>query len=598
MVDTNYYETKYKELIYPLYVPLENNISYSDKILQHSYSISDRIDLTHLEIYSIDPPNCEDADDAFSIHEMNNKLYLYIHIADPTEYIELHSPLFNSIIEQNVTRYPSFQPPIHLMPDKLVDIASLMENKDGNIKKAITIEIEINKNTYEPENIIQLYFSIIKVKKENALSYRQASTLYNTNNTLNFCHKISTKMMEKRSIATIGTILNNINISYPVKENNQLYLYNDNQDEKNMKNMIAEFAIYTNSFIGNYLKTNLDGIGIFRTCNAQEWLQTIDRNISGRELLNGIIDNGITAEYLSEISSHDLVGMPEYCHFTSPMRRATDCICHYLIKYIYFKNNGNNIEIPFEASFLDHIANKSLIQHKKTKKTQYLDNKFRIIQVMAKMIHDNNNDNNNDKVIGQELENELEKELRNDQNNNKIKITFRITKYSGMFLNVIICKINEKNIHLSYCLRLKINNYVHEPNTEHELFINHVNCITTYDENTLPELDLYIKNKFTEIADYTNKFLVGTYKDTMDLFQKAVDSGIRSSFNPTPSNNDFSEYVIKEFHEHTIHRAVEYGYAGEYRYVFYLFRSKSKDSSKDGIIYYIWTHNNDVNVMQ
>jgi hypothetical protein len=35
-----------------------------------------------------------------------------------------------------------------------------------------------------------------------------------------------------------------------------------------MKQMIAEFAIFANSFVGEYLKINLN-TGIFRTCNAK-----------------------------------------------------------------------------------------------------------------------------------------------------------------------------------------------------------------------------------------------------------------------------------------------------------------------------------------
>jgi exoribonuclease R len=43
--------------------------------------------------YSIDPAGCEDADDAFSIYEENEKMFLAIHIADPTEYINVQSSL-------------------------------------------------------------------------------------------------------------------------------------------------------------------------------------------------------------------------------------------------------------------------------------------------------------------------------------------------------------------------------------------------------------------------------------------------------------------------------------------------------------------------
>ena len=51
--------------------------------IPHSYSIpiDKREILHHLEVYTIDPEDCEDADDAFSIamNRKTNKLYLYIH---------------------------------------------------------------------------------------------------------------------------------------------------------------------------------------------------------------------------------------------------------------------------------------------------------------------------------------------------------------------------------------------------------------------------------------------------------------------------------------------------------------------------------------
>ena len=103
-----------------------------------------------------------------------------------------------------------------------------------------------------------------------------------------------------------------------------------------------------------------------------------------QELLQEIITNGIRADYMANIESHDLVGMPEYCHFTSPIRRLSDCVCHYLLKYIYFKHKHSNI--PFSEQELDQLATRCMKMTRFEKKNQYLDIKFRLLQVMANMI--------------------------------------------------------------------------------------------------------------------------------------------------------------------------------------------------------------------
>ena len=464
MMNNDNYEFIYTKHIETLYGPKRNDIYDKDliqnNILPHNYNINDRTDLTYLETYSIDPDGCEDADDAFSIYFENNKLYLAIHIADPTEFINLDSELWTSIERNVITKYPSNRKPIHLIPNLVMQISSVMENEYGDIKNAITILTEIDTSNYLHCNNTKLLFTRIKVKKENSLNYYQASQNIIHNDSLKYGLKISKALQNKRMKKTIGVKLNELNSSIIKYDNDIPYLYIDSNEEKDMKQMIAEFAIYANSFIGEYLKINFNQHGIFRTCNASQIIHDEHyKNLNGNELLHEIITNGIHADYMNKVSSHDLVGSEEYTHFTSPIRRASDCICHYLLKYLYLKNFNNNLKIPFNLNKLQGLSEKCVFESKKIKKIQYKDNKFRLIQIMNNMLY----------------------------YNDFLTLSYYITSYKAPFLNIIINKINQHIVHISYTL--KINNFIIYTNDIQNINITHVNIPTKFDEGSIPELD-------------------------------------------------------------------------------------------------------------
>lgn len=421
---------------------------------------SERIDYTNIDTYSIDPDGCEDADDAFSIYEETGKLFLAIHIADPTHFIKLGSLLWNDILGRVVTKYPLGCSPIHMIPHAIMEQCSLMENSHGKIKQAITICTEISKSTFLPLGNIKLQFSILHVKKENAFTYSVASMMGNDFPPIHYGLRISNALQNRRKEETLGVKLSELNQSTIKFENGTPYLYRDTMEEMKMKHMIAEFAIFANTFIGEYLKINMKGHGIFRTCNAKDWLSSVSNDVTGEHLLNEIIINGIQADYLSEKSSHDLVGSPEYCHFTSPIRRLADCVCHYLLKYLYLHRKNHNIECPFTNKDLDNLSMKCVAATKNAKKIQYQDIKVRLFQCMHHLI----------------------------EKNKHVDITYFITSYTGMFLNIIICKVDMHNVYLSYTLRVRNCNHV-SINKKQQLTITKINIPDKYDQGTIPELD-------------------------------------------------------------------------------------------------------------
>ena len=91
----------------------------------HIYSIKKRLNLTHIESYSIDPVTCTDVDDAFSVWFNNKKIMkLAIHIADPTYYFSTNCKIFSKIQKNSMTHYPSNKNPIHMMPKSILSKAN------------------------------------------------------------------------------------------------------------------------------------------------------------------------------------------------------------------------------------------------------------------------------------------------------------------------------------------------------------------------------------------------------------------------------------------------------------------------------------------
>lgn len=373
-----------------------------------------RKDFTNLKIYVIDPLNCNDADDAFSIEILNDKINLWIFIADPTNEFTPKDDIYNKIIEKGITKYSLFSEPINLFPEKIIKKCSL----DKGIKNAIGIKITLNLNL----DIIETIIDLVKIKIENHLVYEETEI----DNNIDLGIKISEKFYNDRNGK--GKILSDYYIALPKLINNKWQLILDNIKTKKIKKMIAEFAIKTNQIIAEKLKINLN-----RVCECNESIESIDK----------IIKDGINANYNLSKNYHQLIDDKMYTHFTSPLRRANDCLVHFILK-------GYNINIDELMNITDNI-NKI---NKEDKKRQYNEIKratFLAIKEMKK----------------------------------PVIISLRIINFTGIFLNLILYKINEYPTQISITLRRKNFQIL---KMEYELYLYNINLDGIYDEDILPIL--------------------------------------------------------------------------------------------------------------
>ena len=109
------------------------------------------------------------------------------------------------------------------------------------------------------------------------------------------------------------------------------------------------------------------------------------------------------------------------------------------------------------------ISNKCLTKTKSSKKIQYTDTKFRIIQVMNRMI--------------------------NSSPDKHIEIDYYITGYISGFINLIITRLDNFPVYLSYSLKRNRFNELIDNKKTFSLKVERVNCKEKFDEGSIPELD-------------------------------------------------------------------------------------------------------------
>ena len=410
----------------------KQNIKYPyhewNNVLENSPNRPNAIHREHFyhPVYTIDPEGCQDVDDGFSVYFENDKLFLSIHIADPTHYFNVHrdsESLFQEIRKRGMTYYPSGynSKPIHMLPPDILNQSSLHTEKEYDFKFTLTITTEIDQTTYLPVSFAEdsLQFCVVEVRPENKFTYIQASQ---TENVFGNALKISKNMRQNRQDSI--KISNKTGLKF--LSDSRVYIYQYSEREIEMKEMIEEFAIFANMYIGEYLKHNNDILqyrGIFRSCDASvfvEQYKNSDEN-SDENIYKQLIKNNITAEYTDDFRTHDMIACGKmYTHFTSPIRRFSDCLCHFLLKYIYLSKKLSKVQNPFTEPELKNMIKDAHLKTKQNKKISYLDQKFRKIQAMFCLLQNMNH--------------------RQD-GNNYIIAECEIVSYNSGFVNILITHI-------------------------------------------------------------------------------------------------------------------------------------------------------------
>jgi len=129
--------------------------------------IDERKDLRDLTTWTTDPIDAQDFDDAISIEREEGAYRLWVHIADVTHYVTPDTAMWEEAVKRANTVYlPDYT--IHMLPPVLAEtVCSLVPEE---VRLAHTVEMEIDDETLSFEDI-EIYKSVIN--SDERLTYKE-----------------------------------------------------------------------------------------------------------------------------------------------------------------------------------------------------------------------------------------------------------------------------------------------------------------------------------------------------------------------------------------------------------------------------------------
>lgn len=370
-----------------------------------------RLDLRDQTIFTIDPVDAKDFDDAVSLELLENGNYkLGVHIADVSHYVENRSHLDNEALKRGNSVY-FVGKVIPMLPEKLsTDICSLVPYKDrltysviaeltpsGKIEKYEIAKSVINSkrrfNYDEAQEVIQKQSG--DFYQELTLMNKLAKTLRKkrmSKGSINFItpevqfdldqngtpigitkkvQKDSHMLVEEFMLLANQVVAKHIGGSKKKNPIPFIYRIHDLPDQEK----IIEFSKFVKSLGYSFDPT---------TANRTKEFQRLLNNVQGTEeeaLINEVaIRSMAKAIYSPDNIGHYGLGFKHYTHFTSPIRRYSDLIVHRLL--FFYKEAENKQLYTYDElnEMSDHISatERSAINAErlsvKIKQTEFLKN--------------------------------------------------------------------------------------------------------------------------------------------------------------------------------------------------------------------------------
>jgi len=304
--------------------------------------LDERRDLRDLTAWTTDPADAQDFDDAISIDADEDTYTLWVHIADVSHYVHPGSEMWAEAVERCNTVYlPAYT--VHMLPPVLAEtVCSLVPEED---RLAHTVEMTIDRETLSFEDV-DIYKSVIH--SDERLTYTEAENRIEEDDAplheeCNLVYELADQLHEQR------------------KEDGSLVL---NPSRDRAHTIVEESMLKANKAVTHELMWDRGVEAMYRVHpqpTPDQWnealkeIQDLDGvSIPGgswdepRKAVNAALEespgrqlNKIQravlkvmprAKYMNDpFGGHHALNFDIYGHFTSPIRRLSDLINHWIV---------------------------------------------------------------------------------------------------------------------------------------------------------------------------------------------------------------------------------------------------------------------------
>lgn len=354
--------------------------------------LKNREDLRDECVFTIDPDTAVDLDDAVSCKILENKNYeIGVHIADVTHYLDFMSPLDIQISKRATTIYMTDKV-YHMLPKQLCEVCSLLPGQDKltfSVIWEMTPNAEIVSHRFAKTVIrscCQMAYRhaqefIENPKKNWPSNFLQVKGNFNLKDLsakVNILHSLAIQMRDKRfKNGALGIDQPKLHVTLdPIT---RLPISYSIEEIKDSNRLIEEFMLLANMTVATYLydtipqtallrnhrepsqyilnsaKDILEKFGIHLDVESsaslhasikryEETLESENNEIKTMTKYRMMVINNLCFKAMAratykcsstvmtkEALKHYALNVPLYTHFTSPIRRYSDCVVHRLL---------------------------------------------------------------------------------------------------------------------------------------------------------------------------------------------------------------------------------------------------------------------------